>query len=46
MVPEHVGIAHVGLQHVHAFMSADIAHLEHAGAPAGCTGEETGAQRT
>ena len=32
MIPEQVGVAHRGLQHVHALVPAHVPHLEHRGA--------------
>ncbi len=45
MIPEQVGVADVGLQNVHRLVTADVAHLEDAGAAAGGRGQETGPQR-
>jgi hypothetical protein len=35
MIPEQIGVAHIGLQHIHAFVSRHIPHLEHRSAAAG-----------
>jgi hypothetical protein len=31
VIPKQIGVAHVGLQHVHALVPAHVAHLEHRG---------------
>jgi hypothetical protein len=41
VIPEQIGVAHIGLQHVHAFVPAHVAHLENAGAPACRAGEKS-----
>jgi hypothetical protein len=46
MLPEQVGVAHVDLQHIHAFVPEHVPHHEHLGAATGDAGEEAGAQRT
>src|SRR5499427_7254517 len=44
MIAEHVGIAHIALQHLHRLVPRYVTHFKHAGAAAGCAGQEAGAQ--
>jgi hypothetical protein len=44
MVTKQIGIAHVRLQNVHAFVPAHVPHLEHRRAAARCAGQEAGAR--
>jgi hypothetical protein len=44
MIPEQIGVAHVGLEHVHRFVPRNVPHLENGGAAARCAGQEAGAQ--
>jgi hypothetical protein len=34
-IPEQIGVAHIGLQHVHRFVPRHVPHLEYRGAAAG-----------
>ena len=45
MIAEQIGVAHVGLQHIHRLVPRHVPHLEHRGAAAGGAGQEAGAQR-
>jgi hypothetical protein len=36
MIPEQVGVAHIGQQHVHRLVPRHVPHLEHRCAVAGC----------
>src|SRR5262252_4151748 len=44
MIAEHVGVTHIALQHLHRLVPRYVTHFEHAGAAAGCTRQEAGAQ--
>src|SRR5215471_16394169 len=44
MVAEHVGVAHIALQHLHRLVPRYVTHFEHARAAAGCARQEAGAQ--
>ena len=44
MVAEHVGIAHIALQHLRRLVPLYVMHFEHAGAAAGYARREAGAQ--
>jgi hypothetical protein len=43
VIPEQIGVAHIGLQHVHALVPAHVPHLERRSAAARRAGQEAGA---
>jgi hypothetical protein len=38
VIPEQIGVAHIGLQDIHAFVPRHVPHLEHGSAAARCAG--------